>query len=101
MPRSLTISITGLRLTRLLKRARHSRKPCIGKFRRNSVRSFGSRGNMGQKIRFYTDEHVARAVINGLRLRGVDVLTVAEAGMLSASDEEHLARARNEDRVIF
>jgi hypothetical protein len=31
----------------------------------------------------------------------VDVLTVVEAGMLGASDEEHLKRALNEGRVIF
>ena len=49
---------------------------------------------MGQRIRFYTDEHVARAVVRGLRQRGVDVLTAPEAGMLGASDEEHLARGR-------
>jgi Domain of unknown function (DUF5615) len=55
---------------------------------------------MGQTIRFYADEHVPRAVVNGLRQRGVDVLTVAEAGMLSASDENHLARARAEGRVL-
>ena len=36
---------------------------------------------MGQRIRFYTDEHVAKAVVPGLRQRGVDVLTVPEAGM--------------------
>lgn len=56
---------------------------------------------MGQKIRFYTDEHVAKAVVRGLRQRGVDVLTVSEAGMLGASDQEHLAQAREEGRVIF
>ena len=56
---------------------------------------------MGQRIRFYTDEHVARAVVRGLRQRGVDVLTVPEAGMLGASDEEHLARAQAEGRVLF
>jgi uncharacterized protein with PIN domain len=56
---------------------------------------------MAQKIKFYTDEHVAKAVVRGLRQRGVEVLTVLEAGMLGASDEEHLKRARNEDRVIF
>jgi hypothetical protein len=27
---------------------------------------------MGQKIKFYTDEHVAKAVVKGLRERGVD-----------------------------
>jgi uncharacterized protein with PIN domain len=31
----------------------------------------------------------------------VDVLTVAEVGMLGASDEEHLALARREERVLF
>ena len=56
---------------------------------------------MGQKIRFYTDEHVARAVVRGLRQRGVDVLTVPEAGMLGASDREHLARAQAEGRILF
>ena len=56
---------------------------------------------MGQRIRFYTDEHVARAVVRGLRQRGVDVLTVPEAGMLGASDSEHLARAQAEGRVLF
>jgi len=56
---------------------------------------------MGQKIKFYTDEHVAKAVVKGLRQRGVDVLTVPEAGMLSASDQEHLELARKEGRVIF
>lgn len=34
---------------------------------------------MGQRIRFYTDEQVARAVARGLRQRGVDVLTIPEA----------------------
>ena len=37
---------------------------------------------MGQRVRFYTDEHVPRAAIRGLRQRGVDVLTAAEAGLL-------------------
>jgi uncharacterized protein with PIN domain len=53
------------------------------------------------KIRFYTDEHVAKAIIRGLRQRGVDVLTVPEVKMLGASDEDHLAKALEENRVIF
>jgi uncharacterized protein with PIN domain len=56
---------------------------------------------MAQTVKFYTDEHVARAVVNGLRQRGVDVLTVVEAGMRTASDEEHLAKAQEEGRVLF
>lgn len=53
------------------------------------------------EVRFYTDEHVSRAVVRGLRLRGIDVLTPPEAGMLGASDEAHLERARREGRVIY
>ena len=56
---------------------------------------------MGDRIRLYTDEHVARAVLRGLRHRGVDVLAAPEAGLLGASDEEHLKRAGAEGRVIF
>ncbi|MDY0168841.1 MAG: DUF5615 family PIN-like protein [Thermoguttaceae bacterium] len=56
---------------------------------------------MQSRIRYYTDEHVARAVVRGLRQRGVDVLTVPEAGLLGASDKEHLERARAERRVLF
>ncbi len=56
---------------------------------------------MGQKISFYMDKHVANAVVRGLRHRGVDVLTVTEAHMRSASDEEHMRRALAESRVIF
>ena len=55
---------------------------------------------MQGRIRYYTDEHVARAVVRGLRQRGVDVLTVREADLLGASDEAHLKRARAEERVL-
>ncbi len=53
------------------------------------------------KVKFYTDENVSRAVVMGLRRRGVDVLTVAEAGNLGASDEEIFRMARDAERVIF
>jgi Domain of unknown function (DUF5615) len=39
-------------------------------------------------------------VIRGLRQRGVDVLTVPEAGMLGASDEDHLTLAKQQGRVV-
>jgi predicted nuclease of predicted toxin-antitoxin system len=39
--------------------------------------------------------------VRGLRERGVDVLTVSDAGTLTASDLEHLERARAGQRVIF
>ena len=56
---------------------------------------------MAGTIKFYLDEHVPNAVARGLRARGIDVLTVVEAGMLGATDEEHLAHAKSEGRVIF
>ncbi|MBS0167351.1 MAG: DUF5615 family PIN-like protein [Nitrospira sp.] len=56
---------------------------------------------MPGKIEFYLDEHVPRAVVQGLRERGVDIKTVGEAGLLSAPDTPHLQRARAERRVIF
>ena len=56
---------------------------------------------MAEKIRYYTDEHVAKAVIQGLRLRGIDVLTTVEADMLGATDESHLEFAADRERVIF
>lgn len=56
---------------------------------------------MSRKIKFYTDEHVARAVVKGIRQRGIDVVSVAETGKLGDPDEDHLAYARTEGRVIF
>jgi len=56
---------------------------------------------VGQKIRFYADEHVSKAVVRALRQRGVDVLTVQDAGMSGASDREHLELATRQGRVVF
>ncbi len=53
------------------------------------------------EVRFYTDEHVPRAVIEGLRYHGVDVLGTPEAGMMGRTDEEHLAFAHREGRVLY
>lgn len=52
-------------------------------------------------IKYYTDEHISKAIIKGLQARGVDVLSCQEAGMRTASDEEHLAFANENGRVIF
>jgi len=56
---------------------------------------------MENPVRFYTDEHVARAVVNGLRERGADIVATPEAGLLGASDEKHLEFASTEGRVLF
>lgn len=55
---------------------------------------------MTPSIRYLVDEHVAKAVAIGLRKRGIDVITVAEAGLLGAGDDELLVFADTEDRVI-
>lgn len=47
------------------------------------------------------DHHVPRAVTNGLRLRGVDVLTAHEDGASELTDPELLDRATELDRVLF
>jgi predicted nuclease of predicted toxin-antitoxin system len=46
------------------------------------------------------DEHVPSAVAQALRRRGIDVLTAGEAGLLSAADDEYLARSYSEGRVL-
>ena len=51
-------------------------------------------------VRYYFDEHISGAVAKGLYSRGIDVLTLVDAEMLGASDEEHFAFAREEGRTI-
>ena len=51
-------------------------------------------------VRYYADEHISRAVVLGLRQRGLDVLTVSEAGLLGGSDEDHVAFALQNLRCI-
>lgn len=52
-------------------------------------------------IRFHLDEHAHPEVAHALRRRGIDVTTAAEAGLLAASDEQHLEFAMREGRVLF
>lgn len=47
------------------------------------------------------DEHVPRAITGGLRLRGVDVLTVQEDGRRGSPDPEILDRATELGRPLF
>ena len=52
-------------------------------------------------IRPILDQHVPSAVARGLRLRGIDVTTTAQAGLQDADDPELIAFALTENRVIF
>ena len=47
------------------------------------------------------DHHVPRAITNGLRLRGVDVLTAHEDGASELRDPALLDRASELGRVLF
>jgi hypothetical protein len=54
------------------------------------------------RIRFYVDEDAAEhAVVERLRRSGVDAVTVLECGHGEKTDEEQLAFARREGRVVY
>lgn len=55
---------------------------------------------MPEQIRFLLDEHIDSAVANGLRRRGVDVLTIQDSDRRGLSDADQLAFAKLEGRVI-
>ncbi len=51
-------------------------------------------------MKFYLGEHIPKGVVEGLRRRGMDVLTVQEADRSGHSDEKQLALATREGRVL-
>lgn len=55
---------------------------------------------MNRPIRYLVDEHVAKAVATGLRKRGIDTITIAEASLLGAEDEDLLAFGKEKSRVM-
>lgn len=53
-------------------------------------------------IRLYLDEDAMdRDLAEGLRQRGVDLLTALDAGMIARSDTEHLEFAALENRALY
>lgn len=52
-------------------------------------------------IAYYCDQHVPVAVVRGLRLRGVDVITAFEDGNAALDDELLLQRATSLNRVLI
>ncbi|MEM7116987.1 MAG: DUF5615 family PIN-like protein [Chloroflexota bacterium] len=52
-------------------------------------------------IAFYADEHIKRAIIDGLRLRDVDIVTVQEDGFRAVDDPLILDRATQLNRLVF
>ena len=49
---------------------------------------------MAESLRFYLDENLPVEIARQLRLRGIDVVTARDLGLLSAGDAQHLARAQ-------
>ena len=52
-------------------------------------------------IAFYMDENVHRGITDGLRIKGVDVLTVQEDKRIGFSDISILNRANELERVLL
>ncbi|ODS30038.1 MAG: hypothetical protein SCARUB_04856 [Candidatus Scalindua rubra] len=52
-------------------------------------------------LTLYMNQHVPRAITDGIRLRGVDVITAYEDGASDMSDSELLDRAGELGRVLF
>lgn len=53
-------------------------------------------------LRLYVDEDaMARALVQGLRARGVDVLTVLDAGLSEQDDRAQLAYAAAHGRALY
>ncbi|HEY7424896.1 MAG TPA: DUF5615 family PIN-like protein [Gemmataceae bacterium] len=55
---------------------------------------------MAEPIRYYLDQHIPGAVVNGLHQHGIDVLTAQEAGRCGLSDPDQLAFATAQERVM-
>jgi hypothetical protein len=51
-------------------------------------------------VRFYLDVHIPRAIVQGLRLRGIDLLTAQDDGAERLDDDALLARATALGRVL-
>ena len=53
-------------------------------------------------IRLYIDEDAMDSdLVRGLRSRGIDAMTAADSGMIRREDEEHLALAAAQGRVLY
>jgi hypothetical protein len=53
-----------------------------------------------EQIKLYLDEHIPNAIAQGLRRRGVDILTVQEAGRTGLADLAQLIFALSERRIL-
>ncbi len=56
---------------------------------------------MPGNLRFHLDESVTRKVADGLRRRDIDCTSTPEQGMIGRSDEDQLAFAKSDGRVLI
>ena len=52
-------------------------------------------------MKFLADEHIELSIVTGLKLLGIDVISINEAGKRGSDDEEILSFARKNDRVVI
>lgn len=55
---------------------------------------------MADDIRFYLDENVPIVIADQLKRKNIDVITVRDIGRLGDSDDNHLKRATEMNRVL-
>jgi hypothetical protein len=55
---------------------------------------------VAEPIRYYFDQHLWASVAQGLRGKGIDVLTTQDAGRCGLSDPDQLSLATAEERVV-
>jgi predicted nuclease of predicted toxin-antitoxin system len=55
---------------------------------------------MPERLKFHLDENISNAVAKGLIRRGIDVTTTAKENLIGASDQEQLAFALSQGRVL-
>ena len=83
-------------------RQRHERVRALRAAQEESPgRQAAGTGTAPVSVRFYLDHHVDAAITEGLRQRGIDVLTCREDGTETWDDEHLLERATALGRVLF
>src|SRR5271167_528877 len=70
-----------------------------GQASRPSSKKHGN--GMPRTIRFHLDENCDPAIAQGMRRQGIAVAPTPDAQLLHARDEEHVAYAFRENRVVF
>lgn len=55
---------------------------------------------MADTVRYFADQHLPYPVVEGLKRRGIDVVTAQEAGRCGLPDADQLAFATSESRVM-